>query len=188
MAAALEIEPTDVRLLAEPLDYLEAEHYRQRVFLSHVERLISETVTRGRARIAGPAADFLRRDLSRHFADEEDVLFPLLRRRCSESLLNERRVPDIEMEHARARSLCPEIAAGIEQVAADAPTDARQMKAIVAFVRAFRRLLSLENEYVLPLARQSLHPTDHAAMSKTFAMRRGLRKRRRIRQSGYFGD
>lgn len=187
MPAPLAIEPTDIRLIAEPLDYLEAEHHRQRVFLAHVERLNAGALRQGRTRLAKLLLAFLRSDLFLHVADEEENLIPLLRRRCSARRLSACWLPAINTERAKFRALCATVEAELSHAVAVRHAAPWHSVATAAFVKSLRRSVILENAYLLPLARECLLPTDRAAMSKAFAARRGLRSGHGKRRSGYLG-
>jgi hypothetical protein len=76
------VPPVDLRLLSAPLDFLEAEHYRQRIVLDNLDVLADGVDAPAAAELAAGALRYMREDLPLHVADEERDLFPLLRRRA----------------------------------------------------------------------------------------------------------
>ena len=76
------IEPIQPQLLRSPVDFLFAEHYRQRVVLNHLERVAADLAMPDWTRVAKAILEYLRRDLPYHVQDEERDLFPLMRKRC----------------------------------------------------------------------------------------------------------
>lgn len=181
------IEPTDPRLLAEPIDFLEAEHYRQRAALTHLERVRAEKAPDRRAILARLALDFVANELGRHVADEETDLFPLLRKRCLAGDDVDRILALLSGEHARDRELCHPVEAGLALCARREAPAADFAAAIEAFVDAQRRHLAWENAVVLPLARKRLTRLDRRRLGAAMAARRGLRRGRTARSGGYFG-
>ena len=67
-------------LLDEPLEYMFADHFRQRVVLATLQHF-AEEASASRAD-ADTIATFLTRDLVLHHADEEEDLFPFVRLRA----------------------------------------------------------------------------------------------------------
>jgi hemerythrin-like domain-containing protein len=181
------IEPTDPRLLAEPLDFLEAEHYRQRAALAHLERVRAEASPERRASLARLVLDFVINDVAAHVADEEGDLFPLLRRRCPESDGIERVLALVSAEHGRDRDLAAPVAEGLALCARREAPGEGFAAAVAAFVDSQRRHLAWENAFVLPLARKRLTRHDRRRLAAAMAARRGLRRARPAVRAGYFG-
>ena len=77
-------EPLDLRLLARPLDFVAAEHYRLRAALTQLDGLARGGMGDGRRKLAKALLRYFSEDYALHLADEEADLFPLLRHRCSE--------------------------------------------------------------------------------------------------------
>lgn len=182
------IEPVDPRLLADPLDFLEAEHYRQRAALAHLERLRTETSLDRRAALARLVHDFVATDVAMHVVDEETDLFPILRRRCGARDGIERVFALIAAEHARDLDLARPVMAGLARCAKRAAPDPGFQAAVTAFVDSQRRHLAWENAFVLPLARKRLTAADRRRLGAAMATRRGLRRARAARRGGYFGS
>lgn len=72
--------PAPLALLRTPLEFFVAEHLRQRQFLGFLEQVTAAEAFAVEA--ATDIATFLRNDVTLHIVDEEDDLFPLMRRRC----------------------------------------------------------------------------------------------------------
>lgn len=181
------IEPTDPRLLAEPIDFLEAEHYRQRVALAHLKRVRAEKAPDRRAGLARLVLDFVAKDIANHVADEEADLFPLMRARCGPADGIERILTQVSAEHARDYELASPVTDGLERCARREEPGDGFGAAVDAFVESQRRHLAWENAFVLPLARKRLTPADRKRLGAAMATRRGLRRSRRAERGGYFG-
>ena len=80
MKQTTEIEEVPMELLAEPLDWFFAEHYRHRQLCQMIDEISAATVFDGER--IGRVVAFLAHDLALHVIDEEEDFFPLLRRRC----------------------------------------------------------------------------------------------------------
>lgn len=170
-----EIEDIPLKLMRDPLDWLFAEHYRQRQFYRMVDDVAAANVFDGERieRLLG----FLRHDLALHVIDEEEDLFPLLRRQS---------LPEDEVEQVLAL-LSAEHQADIAQAATvrghlEACLKGRKApglqpgvrKVMQDFARQALRHLALENAVVLPIARLRLSPDDLVSMGRRLAARRGI--------------
>lgn len=170
----MEIEKLPDNLIHEPLNWLFAEHYRHRQ-LCKIMEVMARSGTYDEIAM-GEVINFLQRDMPLHVLDEEDDLFPLLRRRA---------LPDDDLEHVLG-VLCGEhkidagrvgiLLAGLLKVqklqkapSLDAPLRAQ----LLEFVSHERRHVALENAVVLPIARLRLQPADLKALSARLAARRG---------------
>jgi len=166
------IGAADPRLLAEPLDYLETEHYRMRAVLSLLERFVSEPKPRVRAATTRLAVDFIRSDLLLHVLDENDGLFPLLRIRCDVADGLDRILARIAEEPARGAATCAEIVRKLLAACHGRVVGKGVRVAVERFVGSQRRLLALEDAFVLPLARQRLTDADRSWLSRQMSERR----------------
>lgn len=163
LAAAMLPPPPD--LLRDPLAYIAAEHGGQRALCSLMEDLAGAP---GFDRnIARTILRYLGQDFMRHVHDEENDLFPMLRRRCLpedeiETVLA-RLNAEHKDEHRRAGDLEAQLTALIERDARVLDVSLRER--LFQYARSLRRHLALENSVVLPLARARLTPDDLAALS-----------------------
>lgn len=171
----LDIEDIPRELIHEPLDWFFAEHYRHRQACRLMTEVAAAHVFDGERITA--LAEFVRNDLALHIIDEEEDLFPLLRRRA---------LPEDEIEDALGRLSAEHKADSIQaqivrehleaclakQTAPGMMPEAR--KALQDFAAQELRHLALENAVVLPIARLRLTSSDLKAMSRRLAARRGL--------------
>lgn len=169
-----EIERLPDALIQEPLNWLFAEHYRHRQLCKIIEVMANSVAYDEDAMVE--VIDFLKHDMPLHILDEEDDLFPLLRRRAQ---------PDDDLEHILG-VLCGEHktdAARVETLIAGllkvqnlrkAPSLDLPLRALLLeFIAHERRHVALENAVVLPIARLRLQSGDLRALSGRFAARRG---------------
>jgi hemerythrin-like domain-containing protein len=157
----------------DPLDFILAEHLNHRRMCRALERLAGAPEFDA-ARITS-LLDFIRFDLTLHVIDEEEDVFPLLRRRC----LPEDQVDDVldrlALEHAedqalslRARDMlhaCLIVRKPPQSIEGGAD-------ALLAFARHELRHLTLENAVVVPLARRRLSEEDLQGLSERLLARR----------------
>ena len=171
----LVIEDIPRELIHEPLDWFFAEHYRHRQACRLMVEVAAAHVFDGERVTA--LAEFVRNDLALHVIDEEEDLFPLLRRRA----LPEDEVEDVlgrlSAEHktdsTRAQVLREHLETCLaRQTAPGMIPEAR--KALQDFAVQELRHLALENAVVLPIARLRLTAKDLKAMSRRLAARRGV--------------
>jgi len=66
-------------LFRKPLDYVLADHLRQRMLCRFLDEIAAET--QRDVEVIAAALQFLKTDFGLHIIDEEEDLFPLLRRR-----------------------------------------------------------------------------------------------------------
>lgn len=174
-APPADIEEIPRELLHEPLDWFFAEHYRHRQLCRMIEEVAGRHVFS-----PGPISqiiDFIRYDLALHIIDEEEDLFPLLRRRA---------LPEDEIESVLGR-LSAEHRADVtqSQVVRDRlesslttqrppALDPETRSLLLTFARHELHHLALENAVVLPIARLRLTAADLTALSRRLAARRGL--------------
>jgi len=112
--------------------------------------------------IARSATAILRHGFKPHLQLEEDVLFPLLRRRAPEASPLRAIMRQLEAEHAADESFAHELADEL-QLAVDTGI-VRNAEMLGYMLRGFfehqRRHIEWENSALMPLARQTLTPAD----------------------------
>ncbi|MCU0884648.1 MAG: hemerythrin domain-containing protein [Beijerinckiaceae bacterium] len=169
------IEPTPPELLRHPLDFLFAEHYRHRQLCRILDHLAEAAAAD--LPLMARADDFIRYDLALHVIDEEEDLFPLLRRRCEPDDDIDQVIGRLSGDHrddaALARTVRAHFAEALAKAVpiwkiANGPRDLRQ------FARQERAHVALENAVVMPLARARLGGEDQRALSRRLAARRGI--------------
>lgn len=161
---------------AEPLDYIFAEHFRHRVLCNVLDRIADQK---------WPDRDmmqavlrFLRLDYGPHIVDEEQDLFPLLRRRA----VPDDRIDDVlgqlTQEHAADKLDAELIMDGLSKTLSE-KTRTALATSLAGLLRRFaaneRHHLTLENAIVLPLARIRLTADDLRNLAQRMSARRGIK-------------
>lgn len=169
------IERSPPALLKEPLEFLFAEHYRHRQMCKILEYLA--VAPDFDATLIASTDDFIRHDLALHVIDEEEDLFPLLRRRCD---------PEDEIEDVLGRlsadhALDQDLAHVVRSFFALALEKRMPPSALPGGAQALSRLakqeknhMALENAVIMPLARRRLLAADIETLSMRLAARRGV--------------
>lgn len=167
------LSPTEMARLGSPLDLINEDHYRLRHICAVLDRLsgkpsrepVDLEQTRG----------FLRMELSAHIADEEEDLFPMLRKRCEPEDQVERTLDRLSKDHSdhlKGAKSCLAILDGLRSRRPELTMDERAV--LRGFADKKRRHLILENAILLPLARARLMTTDLRQMLEHMLDRRGL--------------
>lgn len=161
-------------LLDEPLDFIFADHFRQRSLCA-----VLRCVARSR-RVPRASADkvraFLAHDLALHFQDEDEDLFPALHERAEPEDGLPQILARLSEDHRLAKPLIAEIVAALSVRPTHDPIriPAAATETMFAFVAAEQRHLSVENGIVLVIARKRLVPADMRKLSRSMKARRGL--------------
>ena len=173
------IAPLSDELLSRPLDFLLADHLRQR----RVWDLIEEVATAVEldAALVAEILGFLRVDLAHHVLDEEEYLFPLLCKCCQPEDEIDAVIAQLRDEHSADERGARDLIAALEAlVDGDRPAaeDPGLRVALLAFAQHQRRHLALENSIVLPIARLRLKSRDLAPLARRMMARRGIQTER----------
>lgn len=172
--AALATPPPPSHLLS-PLDYFVADHFRQRMLCWLLDQVADATEPDYEFVFAGLA--FLRGDFGLHFLDEEEDLFPLLRRRAEAEDRIEEVLDELCREHAADRQDAAAIVVGFSKASGTSRRRwlTRTFRNLVhRFAANERRHLIVENAIVLPLARVRLTVDDLRNLGLRMAARRGM--------------
>jgi len=171
-----DIEAIPENLLREPIDYLYADHFRQRVVCKLLDDIAYDPGAPEVARLATVVAEYMENDLPRHVADEEQDLFPLLRARCEPQDSIEGILSQLSEEHAKDEGLSSTLLAGLRRLAnGQTPKDqAAFLEVVASFAESQRRHLAWEERLVLPLARKRLSDADLPKMGHNMAARRDI--------------
>ena len=171
---AMAAMPPAAQLLS-PLDYIFADHFRQRTLCAALDRIASQRNVD--CELAAEALRFMRDELGLHVRDEEEDLFPLLRRRTAPEDRIEDTLDELCQEHDADRKDAREIIDGltglIDGMAKRSPTRGFR-RLLERFAANERRHLLIENAIVLPLARALLTVDDLRNLGRRMAARRGL--------------
>jgi len=170
----LVIDAIPFALLDEPLEYIFADHARQRAVCAALQDF-AETGFASRSE-ADIVTAFLTHDRPIHHADEEEDLFPLLRRRS---------VPDDNLgaalarlgeDHRRGDAIVDDIVAALSErpgrqrvTVSDAVGELMQV-----YAADEHRHLAIENGVVLAIAKIRLTRRDLRIMSRGMKARRGV--------------
>ena len=173
---AEKIEAIPENLFREPVDYLYADHFRQRVVCGLLDEIAGDHEAARVPEIAGLVLDYLLRDLPQHVADEEQDLFPRLRARCRPEDEVERILMLLSEEHARDQEVVLALPAGLRSLVEGRPLPQPELfvQAASTFAECQRRHLAWEEGVIFPLARKRLQPDDLAELGRNMAARRGL--------------
>lgn len=168
--------PIERRAFRAPIDFLAAEHERQLTVCRVLDRLVHNPRHGVDSAELAAVRDYLVQNLPLHVADEEEDLFPLLRRRCPKGDDVEEVFELLCREHEVDQALLRELAGNLDALLAGrAFSDlARFMMNAFAFSETQRRHLAWENAVILPRARRHLSEDDKAALGRRMAARRGF--------------
>jgi hypothetical protein len=172
--AGLAIASLPLALLDEPLDYILADHGRKRQICASLLEIA------GARKVSRLAADritaFLIGELRLHHADEDEDLFPALRRRL---------LPDDDLglvlarlgeDHRRSEAMIDAAASALTRNPAADPVrlSSGECELLQVYANAEQRHLALENGVVMGIARVRLTRGDLKAISDTMKARRGV--------------
>ena len=168
------LEPLPKELLYRPLDYILADHLRQRVLCVLCEQLADAKDLD--STIATEVVAYLKSDMVVHVIDEEQDLFPLIRRRAKEGDDIEQALGQLSGEHASEEGLAQTITQGLETALAHPGTklDDELRTALRQFANNERQHLALENATIMPLAKVRLNERDLRDLAARMAARRGI--------------
>jgi len=160
----------------DPLEYLAYEHFKYREMCNELDRLADAATFDSGA--VSRLAETIRGDLTMHVSDEEEGLFPLLRKRCRPEDQVAETLDRMIREHAErmdclARARIALLTAFTESK--PLPQIAGASEALHACARSLRRLMMLENGVLIPLARRRLLADDLVALGARLAARRRAR-------------
>jgi hemerythrin-like domain-containing protein len=169
------VEPIPENLFREPLEFIRADHYRQRQVCAVLDDIARHAAPESEREAARLALDYLERQLPLHIADEEQDLFDRLRACCLPEDGIEDMLHMLHGEHAREDRLAQELLPALRRVAEGIPPqDTGAFRRIAAtFSETQRRHIAWENDFLLPLARRRLRPADIAEFGRAMAVRRG---------------
>jgi hemerythrin-like domain-containing protein len=167
------IAPAPEGLLDSPLDFLLAEHFRQREAALLLALIADGIINKETMR---SVRKFLLTDLEEHTLDENLVFFPALRRHCRPEDDIERLIDVLVREHESDRLLGAQAADVIAKlVEEEAPTEFERGRLRV-FAEHLRGHIALENGVLLPIARARLEVADLAALARELKARRAGRR------------
>lgn len=168
------VEPLPIALIDTPLDYIVADHARQRSVCAALKRF-GETGAAPRADVDAVLA-FLDRDLALHHDDEDHDLFPALRRRARPDDNLGAVMARLTEDHRQSHAVLATIVAALGAAPARDPAefDDAARHAMQAYAASEHRHLAMENGIVLALARVRLKASDLKTISQHMRQRRGM--------------
>lgn len=159
-----------------PLARIENEHAVQRALCDSLERIADGLPHSVDFPLAAAAVPLLRDSLALHMAMEEQVLFPLLRRRAEPEDNIDGILGQVKAEHEVDRALALEIAARLEEmVEARSAANPNVLGYLLrGFFETKRRHMSWENNVILRLARRRMNDDDLGLLSREMSRFRHL--------------
>ena len=163
-------------LLREPIDFLFADHFRQRTLCNALKSLVDGGEGQQSHQIAEALLGYLSEDFLWHIEDEEIDLYPALRRRCRQEDDIDGILDGLARDHAADEHLARGIVQDLNRIIDDGASTKRPSfeRLATAFVATESRHLILENDLVLPLARRRLTTEDLERIGRAMAARRGI--------------
>ncbi len=167
-----QLDALPISLLDEPLDYIFADHFRQRC-LCAVLQSFARTRRAPRAG-ADMVVAFLARETALHHLDEDADLFPALRDRAKPEDGLSPILARLSEDHRQAAPLITEMIAALSTQLTHGAIKIRAAaaEAMSIYAACEQRHLSVENGIVLVLARKRLKLADLAAMRAAMKARR----------------
>lgn len=172
--AASLIEALPFSLLDEPLEYIFADHYRQRSVCAALKRF-AEARKVGRVEADNVVA-FLTGDLITHHQDEDNDLFPAIRRRAHPEDNLGPILARLSEDHKRSDPMIDEIVATLSKDISSDPIalTSAQAEMMLAYAAHEHRHLVIENGIVLVIARKRLTAADIGKIRNSMKARRGV--------------
>jgi hemerythrin-like domain-containing protein len=167
------LQPPRFSLLEEPLEYILADHFRQRSLCVALRRFAD--VGWAARDEADAVIGFIERDLRLHHEDEDKDLFPMLRRRAMPEDGLGVALARLGDDHRRGVQMASDIVGAL----AATPSERKQRldRQVSDLMRAYaaseRHHLAIENAVVLAIARIRLTRGDLRTMTRSMKRRRG---------------
>lgn len=156
-----------------PLNYIYEDHLHEREVCAQLDALALAQASD--PNVVAAVLRFLVGDLPLHLADEEEDLFPLLRRRCEPEDEMDKVIARLTSDHRHSDEDTPQIIADLEILARQAHAMSDEMRTrFTSYAAHARRHLILENAIILPFARLRLTATDLRTLGLRMMQRRDL--------------
>lgn len=169
-----EILAPPLRLLAEPIEYIWMEHFRQRCICRALRMLAAGQDIAGD--VAEKIAEAMQHDLPLHHRDEDEDLFPLLRARAHPEDGLEPLLAQLSHDHGRGELSARKLAATLSGASRGTCLKLGPAAAKLAaqYARNEQRHLAIENGIVMVMARKRLSSKDLEALTHAMRARRGV--------------
>ncbi|MCB2113125.1 MAG: hemerythrin domain-containing protein [Parvularculaceae bacterium] len=165
----MSIDALPAALISSPLDFLHAEHLRQRQFAKLLS-LIADGLANERAIEA--ALKFVRTDLTLHILDEEISFFPLLRPLCRPEDKIDDLIGVLAEEHREDEKESEKLIEVLEHLLNGEAPSTRAAEILRSFSEHLKGHLALENGVLLPLAKARMTPQSLQLLSQSILDRR----------------
>ncbi len=168
------VEAIPFSLIDTPLDYIFADHFRQRSVCVALKRFAKT------GRVPRSEADmvtaFLDRELPLHHEDEDQDLFPAVRRRALPEDDLGAVLARLSEDHRLSEGMVRAIVSALSATpGADTVKLARSAREVMqAYAASEQRHLAMENGIVMTIARIRLRQADLKAISQAMKQRRGV--------------
>jgi hemerythrin-like domain-containing protein len=164
-------------LLREPLEFLFADHMRQRKICNAIDaiHLTSEKILL--PELAGPIFAYLSEDFPLHVADEECDLFPALRAAADHDNNLRDLIDVLTRNHAIELSMSWDVIVYLKRnlhSSGDADNVSQFSRLLFIFTDCLRRHLVIEDQMLLPFARKCLSRSDLSRIGHSMAQRRKI--------------
>lgn len=145
-----------------PLDMIANAHAVQEQMCDAMERIADGLPDEVDRRLCAQVASCLQFDLPLHHHDEEEALFPLLRKRAQPEDGLDKILERLAAEHSSDNDFASEIAEALETLGQGGrPANPEMLGYMLrGFFERYRRHVHWENTLVMPLARLRLTPED----------------------------
>ncbi len=172
-ALGANIEKVPADLLDQPLDYILTDHGRQRTVMALLDQMMKGASNW--QEIADELVADISVEMKHHVQDEEEDLFPLLRRRCRPEDEIDTVLSRLSHEHKKSERLAILIVEQLRDCVdqGNPPWKSEELQTMVSeFTGAERLHLALENSVILRLARARLTIGDLSLLSANMIARR----------------
>ncbi len=151
----------------DPLDRLIAEHAQQLELCDALEFIADGLPSRFERKLLREVINVLAHGMALHFDFEEEVLFPLLRRRAGVYVPLVAALDQLEIEHQRDGGLCGELVEELRLfLLQEQPRNAEMLGYMLrGYFESQRRHIEWENSIILPAARRLLTAQDCAELA-----------------------
>lgn len=153
-------------LARNPLDMIASAHALQEQMCDAMERIADGLPDEVDRRLCAQVASCLQFDLPLHHHDEEEGLFPLLRKRATPEDGVDKILERLTAEHSSDNDFASEIAEALETLGQGGrPANPEMLGYMLrGFFERYRRHVHWENQLVMPLARLRLTREDLDAL------------------------
>lgn len=157
----------------DPLDFIHEDYQREREICASIDNIAEGSLVP--SKVVEEMISFLTVQLPMHLMDEEEDLFPLLKRRCLPEDNIAKVIARLHRDHAHAGEDTPGIVALLEALMeGSSAREGAAMRTLAAYASHARRHLILENAIILPFARLRLTDGDLKTLYIRMCQRRGI--------------